>query len=168
MESYLTSTPAHFNTLTLADRLVSSVLTLCDCNVPERNTPRMNSDLTSLSSNPILEHLMRKAKPCQDQQRQANSANTALILRKDSSNVRDMAVSLLSSPVASDITNHSNNSYSALSDYVKSYSFSCLIMWQTYLYVTTLHLSLWQGNAGKASFTHQNMHIFALRFAAVV
>lgn len=44
---------------------------------------------------------MRKAKPFQDQQRQANSANTALILRKNSSNVMAMAVSPLSPPVTS-------------------------------------------------------------------
>lgn len=32
MEPYLACTLAHFNTLTLTDHLLSSVLTLCDCN----------------------------------------------------------------------------------------------------------------------------------------
>lgn len=45
VESYLACTLAHFNTLTLSDRLLSSILTLCDCNALAHNTPCTYSDL---------------------------------------------------------------------------------------------------------------------------
>lgn len=91
LESYLTSTPWRL-------QMTASCPASSPCVIGTKCWA-----IQPLSSDPILEHLMRRAKPFQDQQRQANSANTAVILRKDSSNVMDMA-SPLSLPGTSDVT----------------------------------------------------------------